>query len=228
MEGTDVAGELSLGDDPAHTAPLLGPVLGGHDDRYRDLSDLADFDVTINRGIGQIGTATVAAHRRMGLDCVGVGHLGQVVALGAGLLAGLSPERAPSRPVGALGLALGEEVRRRRERRVGRVLREALLELGDLALELADQVFELAELCDPRCIEPPQDLELSPQGPVLLSECFFTAVRHTANLTNYAGVSRIPGQQRRVGGTPGWPKMVRARLLASPVDVAPGSWHSNR
>lgn len=99
------------------------------------LEDLATLDPD-DLGAGEVGTTVRAPCRRVGQHSVGIGHLGQVLALGARLLARPTFDGPPLGSIG--GRWLGWTLGRGRHGRVARVLAQSLLEVGQARPQLSD------------------------------------------------------------------------------------------
>lgn len=142
-----------LGLAPARTAQCQHLVLGDMGPHRRQLEDLAGLDVD-DLGTTEITITVPTTIGSMDDDLVGIGHLGQMMTLVAGLLAGSPLRRSTLRSVGR---RLGQTLCRGRHRGVARGPRQAPLELGDLGFERSDRLaqpgvlgtkpFDLSGLC---------------------------------------------------------------------------------
>lgn len=132
-----------------------------------------------DRRVGEVPAEAVTAPRGVGDHDIGVLHVGEMLALGAGLLARPPPERPTGLSVRALGLGrLLEPVRGRRQRRV---LAQALLELGDLAPQLVDQLG----------LRGDRVLHLLEQS-LQLFERVASVARHARNSGKDRSIARLP------------------------------------
>jgi hypothetical protein len=132
-----VCGEAGLGRRPTGAATPLGPVLGDPQAKRRQVEHLPGLHAR-HRRTRQVGAAPTAPVGSVPGHLVGLLHLRQVGAWGAGLLAGPAilgpPIGAPLCPRG-----LTQPVRGRRLRGVGGVLAEPALQLGHPRLQPRDQ-----------------------------------------------------------------------------------------
>ena len=158
-------GAARLGLAPTRTAQLHQLVLGDMGSGPRHLEDLAALDRRRPR------PRTARPHRRaqrrrsMRDHLVGIGYLGQVMALVAGLLAGPPLLLRPA--LGAVGRRLGQPLGRGRHRGVTRSAPHAPFEFDDPGLELGDAG---ALLFDHQLLRSNQLLELLVGGVVELHD----------------------------------------------------------
>jgi hypothetical protein len=132
--------ERRLRHRPARTAPLLRPVLGGEQADLGQVEDLSGLDGD-HRGIIEPGPARVTRLGHVGDQQAGIGHLGEVLAGSAGLLALLPRRSATLGPGGSERLR--EQLCRGGHRGVPGIATGALLHVGDPALQLGN----LRRLC---------------------------------------------------------------------------------
>jgi hypothetical protein len=137
--------EGRLGRAPTSTTAALGRMFGDSQADLGEIEDLAVFGVD-HLGTGKITTTATTRVRCMDDHCVWIGHLGQVLAGGSGLLPLLalgSPTFGPGRR-----RRLGEPFGRRWHRRVAGVATDALFEVSQFRLERHHLCTKLGVLND--------------------------------------------------------------------------------
>lgn len=131
-----------LGLAAASAPAALHAVLGDERPDRWQLEDLAALDAD-DVYVVEIPTTATARCWRMGLYLVGVLHLGQVLAFCAGLLPRASLGGSSFGPVG--NGRLGEQLCRRRHRRVARISTQALFQIGDARCNRTIEHFQLPD-----------------------------------------------------------------------------------